>query len=78
MRDSKGRFKKSDDGITMNLNLPSLTKIIFLALALILIFPWIVITSKLELFGRIFSFFESIMTRANNDPESSKKNGLFY
>ena len=78
MRDSKGRFKKSDDGITMNLNLPSLIKIIFLALTLILIVPWIVITSKLELFGRIFSFFESIMTRANNDPESSKKNGLFY
>ena len=78
MRDSKGRFKKSDDAITMNLNLPSLTKMVFLALALILIFPWIVITSKLELFGRIFSFFESIMTRSNSDPESSKKNGLFY
>ena len=78
MRDSKGRFKKSDDGITMNLNLPSLTEMFVLALALILIFPWIVITSKLELFGRIFPFFESIMTRANNDPESSKKNGLFY
>ena len=78
MRDSKGRFKKSDDGITMNLNLPSLTKMFVLALALLLIFPWIVIISKLELFGRIFSFFESIMTRTNNDPESSKKNGLFY
>ena len=78
MRDSKGRFKKSDDGITMNLNLPSLTEMFVLALALILIFPWIVITSKLELFGRIFSFFESIMTKANNDTESSKKNCLIY
>ena len=78
MRDSKSRFKTSDDDIIMNLNLPSLTKKIFLALTLILIFPWIVITSKLELFGRIFSFFESTMTRANNDPESSEKNGLFY
>ena len=37
MKDNKGRFKKSDDGITMNLNLQSLTKIIFLALTLIFI-----------------------------------------
>ena len=78
MRDDKGRFKKADNVITMNLSLPSLTKIIFLSLFLIILFPWIVIISKLELFGRIFFFFESVMTKANGDPESNKKNGLFY
>ena len=78
MRDDKGRFKKAEDGITMNLSLPSLTKIIFLSLLLIIISPWIVIISKLELFGRIFSFFETVMATANGDPESTKKNGLFY
>ena len=78
MRDDKGRFKKEDDLITMNLSLPSLTKIIFLSLFFVVFFPWIVIISKLELFGRIFSFFESVMTKAIGDPESNKKNGLFY
>ena len=78
MRDGKGRFKKADDGITMNLSLPSLTRMIFLSLLLIIIFPWIVIVSKLELFGRIFSFFEAVMTKDNGEQESSKKNGLFY
>ena len=78
MRDGKGRFKKSDDGITMNLSFPSLTRMIFLSLLLIIIFPWIVIVSKLELFGRIFSFFEAVMTKDNVEQESSKKNGLFY
>ena len=47
-----------------------------------LIFPWIAIISKFELFGRINSFFESIMTKSNSDVEgtkdSTKKNGLFY
>ena len=62
----------------MNLSLPSLTRMIFLSLLLIIIFPWIVIISKLELFGRIFSFFEAVMTKDNGEQESSKKNGLFY
>ena len=78
MRDDKDRFKKADDVITMNLSLPSLTKIIFLSLFLIILFPWIVIISKLELFGTIFSFFESILTKAYGEPKSTKKNGLFY
>ena len=78
MRDSKGRFKKSDDGITMNFCIPSLKKVIFLVLVMMLVFPWLVIISKLELFGRIFSIFESIMTMTNNEPEATKKNGLFY
>ena len=78
MRDNKGRFKKAEDGINLNLALPSLAKMILLSLIFIIIFPWIVIISKLELFGKIFSFFESIMIKANGDPESSKKNGLFY
>ena len=62
----------------MNFCIPSLTKVKFLILVLMLIFPWLVIIFKLELVGRIFSPFETIMTMANNEPEATKKNGLFY
>ena len=77
MRYSKVRFKKSEDGITMNFSIPSLTKEIFWVLVLMLVFPWLIIISKLELVGRIFSLFESIMNM-NNEQEATKKNGLFY
>ena len=38
MRYSKVRFKKSEDGITMNFSIPSLTKLIFL----MIVFPWLI------------------------------------
>lgn len=82
MRDKRGRFKKADDGIILNFSIPSFTKIIFWILLLALIFPWVAIISKFELFDKFISFFESIMTKTNTDVEgtkdSTKKNGLFY
>ena len=79
-RDSKGRYAKSDnDGYNINLYVPSLKILMYWALFIAIIFPWIVIGAKFELMKKIFAFFEKIMQAPSDETsESPKKNGLFY
>ena len=79
MRDRKGRFKKlDDDEITFKITLPSLKRLLYFVLLIAILFPWIIIGNKFNIFKRITDFFERMMTISNEDGDTPKKNGLFY
>ena len=76
-RDNMGRFAKQDDWHTINITIPSFRNVIYWILLLIILFPWIIIGGKFNLFQKIMEFFQNIMER-NEDKETTKKNGIFY
>ena len=79
MRDRKGRFKKLDyDEITFKITLPSLKRLLYFVLLIAILFPWIIIGNKFNIFKRITDFFERMMAISNEDGDTPKKNGLFY
>ena len=79
MRDKKGRFKKQDDdGITFKITLPSLKRLLYFALLISILLPWIIIGNRFNIFKRITDFFEKMITISNEDGDTPKKNGLFY
>ena len=50
MRDSKGKFaKKIDEGLKIELNFPSIKKIIFWTVLLWILMPWISIMAKFQI-----------------------------
>lgn len=62
MRDRKGRFKKlDDDEITFKITLPSLKRLLYFVLLIAILFPWIIIGNKFNIFKRITDFFERMM-----------------
>ena len=79
MRDKKGRFKKQDDDeITFKITLPSLKRLLYFALLIAILLPWIIIGNRFNIFKRIADFFEKMMIISNEDGDTPKKNGLFY
>ena len=79
MRDKKGRFKKQDDDeITFKITLPSLKRLLYFALLIAILLPWIIIGNRFNIFKRITDFFEKMMIISNEDGDTPKKNGLFY
>ena len=79
MRDKKGRFKKQDDDeITFKITLPSLKRLLYFALLIAILLPWIIIGNRFNIFKRIAYFFEKMMIISNEDGDTPKKNGLFY
>ena len=79
MRDRKGRFKKlDDDEITFKITLPSLKRLLYFVLLIAILFPWIIIGNKFNIFKRITDFFERMMVISKEDGDTPKKNGLFY
>ena len=79
MRDRKGRFKKHDDDeITFKITLPSLKRLLYFALLIAILLPWIIIGNRFNIFKRITDFFESMMVISKEDGDTPKKNGLFY
>ncbi len=79
-RDKKGRFTKEDysnERYEFKLCLPSLKNFIFIILLILIFLPWTVIISRCKLLNKIFSFFDDIMTKSEEE-ESQKKNGIFY
>ena len=62
MRDRKGRFKKQDDDeITFKITLPSLKRLLYFVLLIAILFPWIIIGNKFNIFKRITDFFERMI-----------------
>ena len=58
-RDSTGRFiKQGDDGPKIVLSLPSFSRILFWALFLIVLSPWIIILLKNKIWKEILAKFE--------------------
>ena len=80
-RDIKGRFIKNEieERNTLTLSFPSL-KIIVVWLAIIfLIFPWLIIISKFNVFQKIEYIIENLLKENSEDnTENGKKSGLFY
>ena len=79
-RDKKGRFAKEDyfnESYEISLCFPSLKNFIIIILLAFILFPWAIIISKCKLLEKVFSFFDDIMTRRDEE-ESPKKNGIFY
>jgi len=80
-RDSKGRFSKNDceENNNLILTIPSLKTIITWISIILVLFPWIIIISKFNLFQRLESFFDILYNEGNEENvENGKKSGLFY
>ena len=78
-RDKNGRFsKEQNDGYKILLEIPSIKKMIYWLLFLIILLPWLVIGSRFNLITKIFDFLKKIMQKQNEEEEQPKKNGLFY
>ena len=79
-RDKKGRFAGKDDdirGYQFTITFPSIRNIIFWVLIVIIVSPWALIFERSNLLQKLLDFFENILI-PKEEPESSKKNGLFY
>ena len=78
-RDSTGRFiKQGDDGLKIVLTLPSISRILFWALFLIVLSPWIIILLRNPIWKEILRKFEHLFAMKEEEAEATKKNGLFY
>ena len=79
-RDARGRFSKENGKSgKIVVNLPSFENVIFYLLLMIIMIPWIIIISKINIWDRIKEKLEELMAlTAKSNEESSKKNGIFY
>lgn len=79
MRDNKGRFAKSSEGgMKITMNVPTLAKIIYWLLLLIIFMPWISIFCRLEILKKILNIFDDLLMKSKGEEkEMPKKNGLF-
>ena len=79
-RDDRGRFTKAnEDRIKININFPSIKKIILWALIVLIIMPWQSIIRRSDLPAKLLGLFDELITQANEaeKKENNKKNGLF-
>ena len=77
-RDSNGRFiKEEGEGWKFTLILPSFSSIIFWALSLLILSPWIMMLIKLKIWKEILAKFEELFFIKEGVSETNKKNGLF-
>ena len=79
-RDDRGRFTKAnEDRIKININFPSIKKIILWALIILIFMPWISIIRRSDLPAKLLGLFDELITQANEaeKKENNKKNGLF-
>ena len=79
-RDKKGRFSSETDderGDIFTLTFPSIKNLIFWAFILIIVLPWAIILERANILQKLLDFFDNILTK-KEEPETSKKNGLFY
>ena len=79
-RDSRGRFsKEKEKNGKIVVNLPSLENVVFYLLLIVIMAPWIIIISKLNIWEKIKEKLEELMTFTNkSNEEGTKKNGIFY
>ena len=70
-RDDRGRFTKAnEDRIKININFPSIKKIILWALIVLIFMPWISIIRRSDLPAKLLGLFDELITQAN---EAEKK-----
>ena len=79
-RDKKGRFTSETDddrGYLFTLSFPSIKNLIFWTFILIIVLPWAIILERANILQKLLDFFDNILIK-NEEPETSKKNGIFY
>ena len=79
-RDKKGRFTSDADdnkGYKFTLTFPSVKNLIFWVFILILVSPWAIILERSNILQKLLEFLENILIQ-KEEPETFKKNGLFY
>ena len=80
-RDSNGRFTKNiEEGYShLTLDLPNLKTIIVWILFTLIIFPWILVISKLNIFQKMELIFDNLVkNKVEEETENGKKGGIFY
>ena len=78
-RDSSGKFiKDKEEELKMVFTLPSLSRIIFWILLLIVLSPWIMVFLRFQIWEQIMDKFELLFAIKEKEGETTKKNGLFY
>ena len=79
-RDKKGRFTSEandNKGYKFTLTFPSVKNLIFWVFILILVSPWAIILERSNILQKLLEFLENILIQ-KEEPETSKKNGLYY
>ena len=75
-KDKCGRFVKNDvDGF--HFYFPPLKKILYWILLFIILFPWLIVFSKLDVLEKLSILFENLVA-SKEENEGTKKNRLFY
>ena len=83
-RDAKGRFSKDDGDESNNLilTIPTFTTILKWITITLVLFPWIIIISKFNIFQKLEIIFDILYKERNEENadnvENGKKSGLFY
>ena len=77
-RNKNGRFARDDDWYNININFPSFKAIAFWGLIFIIILPWLYVLSKLNIFEKINSIFERLISLSSNDEKDSPKKTEYF
>ena len=80
-RDSKGRFSRNSDEEDNNLvlTLTSVKNIILWIIIIFVLYPWLIIISKFNVFQKLENIFDILYKERNEEiAENGKKSGLFY
>ena len=84
-RDAKGRFSKNndeDEKDNLILTIPTFKTIAKWISIILVLFPWIIIFSKFNIFQKLENIFDILYNERNEENtenvENGKKSGLFY
>ena len=80
-RDSKGRFSKNEyeENNNFTLAISTFKSILKWISLIIVLFPWIIIIYKFNLFEKMEEVFDFLYNERNEETtENGKKSGLFY
>ena len=78
-RDSRGRFsKEKEKNGKIVVNLPSLENVIFYLLLIVIMAPWIIIISKINIWDKIKEKLEELMTFTSKSNEEGTKKMVYF
>ena len=78
-RDFSGKYiKDKEEELKLVFTLPSLSRIKFWILLLIVLSPWIMVFLRFQIWEQIMDKFELLFAIKEKEGETNKKNGLFY
>ena len=77
-RDFKGRFSRNQNSNCITLIMPSIKTVLFLICLLLILFPWIIVISKIHFFQKIEDILDMPLKEGNEEaPDNGKKEDYF-